>query len=134
MPEEYSVLIMNGNAETRSDKRMPESSSCIISPFFYCDFNYKCHFFFFFFGCPMQHAGSQFPNQGWNTCPLRWKHSLNPWTTKEVPNCNFITCSVSSTDLHLLLFFFVLFFAEILDGYFWPRFLFLSPPPCTLQL
>ena len=43
------------------------------------------------------------------------------WTTKEIPKCNFPTCSVSSTDLHLLLLFFlVLFFAEILDGYFCP--------------
>ena len=24
-------------------------------------------------GCAMGHAGSSFPNQGWNPCPLQWK-------------------------------------------------------------
>ena len=31
-------------------------------------------FFFFFFGCTMWHVGSQFPDQGLNSCPLHWKH------------------------------------------------------------
>ena len=44
--------------------------------------------------------------------------SLNPWTTKEVPKYNFLTCSVLSTDLHLLVLFFLVFFAESLDGCF----------------
>ena len=25
------------------------------------------------------------PNQGSNLCPLQWKHSLNHWTTRDVP-------------------------------------------------
>ena len=28
---------------------------------------------------------SWFPNQGSNLCPLLWKHSLDHWTTREVP-------------------------------------------------
>ena len=34
------------------------------------------HFFFFFFGCASRHAGSQFPDQGSNLCPLQWKHRV----------------------------------------------------------
>ena len=30
--------------------------------------------FFFLFDCTTWHAGSEFPNQGWNPCPLQWKH------------------------------------------------------------
>ena len=30
--------------------------------------------FFFSFGCARQHAGSQFPDQGSNPCPLHWEH------------------------------------------------------------
>ena len=33
----------------------------------------------------MQRVGSQFPNQGSNPCPLRWKHRVNHWATREVP-------------------------------------------------
>ena len=25
------------------------------------------------------------PTRGWNPGPLQWKHSLNHWTTREVP-------------------------------------------------
>ena len=35
--------------------------------------------FFFFFGHTMWHLGSWFPDQGWNPCPLHWKHGV--WTT-----------------------------------------------------
>ena len=31
---------------------------------------------FFFFGHAMQHAGSSFPDQGSNLCPLQWKHGV----------------------------------------------------------
>ena len=32
------------------------------------------------------HAGSFFPDQGWNPCPLQWKaQSPNHWTAREVP-------------------------------------------------
>ena len=38
------------------------------------------HFYFiflpFFIGCTAQHAGSQFPDQGWNTCPCRGSTAL----------------------------------------------------------
>ena len=30
----------------------------------------------FFFGCAAQLAGSQFPHQGSNPCPLQWKHGV----------------------------------------------------------
>ena len=33
----------------------------------------------FFFGCAAGHAGSYFPHQGSNPCPLQWKRSLNHW-------------------------------------------------------
>ena len=31
---------------------------------------------FFFFGRAAGHAGSSFPDQGWNPCPLQWKHRI----------------------------------------------------------
>ena len=35
--------------------------------------------------------GSQFPDHGWNPWPLQgWKHSLNHWTTREIPVHYFI--------------------------------------------
>ena len=39
----------------------------------------------FFFGHALQRVGSWFPDQGWNPCLLRWKCSLNHWTTREAP-------------------------------------------------
>ena len=30
----------------------------------------------FFFGCAAQHVGAQFPEQGWNPCPLKWKRGV----------------------------------------------------------
>ena len=48
--------------------------------------NFLFLIFFNFFGHAMQHAGSQFSDQGWNLCLLQWEaSSLNPWTNKEVP-------------------------------------------------
>lgn len=32
--------------------------------------------FWFFFSHTIQLAGSLFPDQGWNTCPLQWKHRI----------------------------------------------------------
>ena len=37
---------------------------------------FRIGFFFFLFGCAVQHAGSQFPDQGSNPCPLQWKHRV----------------------------------------------------------
>ena len=34
---------------------------------------------------PAYHAGSSFPNQGLNLCPLQWKQSPNHWTTRWFP-------------------------------------------------
>ena len=42
-------------------------------------------FFFFFSGHDPQHLGFHFLNQGLNLGPVKWKHSLNHWTTREVP-------------------------------------------------
>ena len=41
--------------------------------------------FFIFFGHAIWLTGSWFPNQGSNPCLLRWKCSLNHWTTREIP-------------------------------------------------
>ena len=40
---------------------------------------------FFFFGCPLQHVGSYFPDQGWMEPipPTLGVWSLNPWTTRD---------------------------------------------------
>ena len=38
--------------------------------------------------CPhhtIQHAGSLFPDQGLNLCPLQWKHGILITTTREIP-------------------------------------------------
>ena len=43
------------------------------------------YLFIFGFGYTVQLAGSWFPDQGLNSGPLRWEHSLNHWITKEVP-------------------------------------------------
>ena len=40
---------------------------------------------FFFFCGTKAHVGFYSPNQGLNLCPIYWKHSLNHWTTREVP-------------------------------------------------
>ena len=32
--------------------------------------------FIFIFGCTERHVGSQFPNQGLNSCPLYWEHRV----------------------------------------------------------
>ena len=42
-------------------------------------------FFFFLFGCIGWHAGSLFPDQGLNLCPLQWKHGILITTTREIP-------------------------------------------------
>ena len=39
----------------------------------------------FFFFLAMQHAVSQFPDQGPYPCPPQWKHRDQPWTTRKVP-------------------------------------------------
>ena len=39
-------------------------------------------FVILFFG---HKAYGVFPDQGLNSCPLCWNHSLNHWTTREVP-------------------------------------------------
>ena len=39
--------------------------------------------FFFFFDCTGRYLGSYFLRS--NLHPLHWKHSLNHWTTREVP-------------------------------------------------
>ena len=39
---------------------------------------------FFFWPHCMWHAGSLFPDQGLNLCPVQWKQSLHRWTTGEV--------------------------------------------------
>ena len=31
---------------------------------------------FFFFACTIHLVGSYFPDQGWNLCPLQWKHGV----------------------------------------------------------
>ena len=41
-------------------------------------------FFFFFFGC--EACGILAPQPGSNPHSLHWKHSLNHWTTREVPH------------------------------------------------
>ena len=38
----------------------------------------------------MQHVGSYFPDQGLNPHPLQWKHSLNHWATRKVPEITFL--------------------------------------------
>ena len=43
----------------------------------------------FFLGLSLQNMGSQFPYQGSHPDPLQWKHSLNSWTTREVPHPQF---------------------------------------------
>ena len=45
---------------------------------------------FFGGGChTMWYMGSQFSEQGSNPCPLQWRHSLNHWATREVPQLLF---------------------------------------------
>ena len=31
---------------------------------------------YLFFGLTTRHAGSLFPDQGWNLCPIKWKHGV----------------------------------------------------------
>ena len=53
-------------------------------------------FLFLFISCTEQLVGSYFPNQGSNPCPLPQElGSLNPWTTREVPEL--FSLVVSST-------------------------------------
>ena len=33
-------------------------------------------FLFIYFGCTARQVGPQFPNQGWNLCPLQWKNEV----------------------------------------------------------
>ena len=40
--------------------------------------------FFFLAIHALPQVGSWFPDQGWNPCLLRWKCSLNHWTTREI--------------------------------------------------
>ena len=42
-----------------------------------------------FYFLTKRHVGSQLPAEGSNLCPLRWKHSLNHWTAKEVPKATY---------------------------------------------
>ena len=36
----------------------------------------KINVIFFFLGCATRHIESQFPDQGWNLCPLQWKREV----------------------------------------------------------
>ena len=51
----------------------------------------KKDFLKLFFGHTTWHTGSSLTSQGLNPCPLQWEHSLNHWTTREVPNQGFLT-------------------------------------------
>ena len=42
-----------------------------------------------FYFLTKRHVGSQLPAEGSNLCSLRWKHSLNHWTAKEVPEATY---------------------------------------------
>ena len=59
-------------------KRSTRKRSNVISSFsfffFFLTFWLCFGFVFYFYGCTPQHVGSWFPNQGWNLCPLQWKH------------------------------------------------------------
>lgn len=52
--------------------------SDVSLPEIYCDDDY--------FGRATQVVGSKLPNQGWNLSPLLWKHNLNHWTARKVPD------------------------------------------------
>ena len=49
----------------------------------------KSYRFLKFYFLTTQHVGSQLPAQGWNLCPLHWKHNLNHCTTREVPKATY---------------------------------------------
>ena len=49
--------------------------------------------FIHFFGCSVQHVGSQFPNQGLNSSSLRWKHKV-------------LTTGLPGNSLYLFMYFF----------------------------
>ena len=58
-----------------------------IQPTAYIQWNGFCFLVLFSsssFGCPKQHAGSQFPNQGSNLHPLYWRHGglMTGWPGK----------------------------------------------------
>ena len=50
--------------------------------------------FLYVFGCITQHVGSQFLDQGSNLHLLHWKHSLNHWTTREIPSFSFFKAPI----------------------------------------
>ena len=69
MREEKSNSLYRDYAKRKNRKKLISIRENIMLGFF------VGFFFFFFFGYAMQHARSQFPDQGSNGAPL-WKHGV----------------------------------------------------------
>ena len=65
-----------GENELRNEHRKRGAVFFVVVHFILC---------LIYFDCLRQLAGSLFPNQGSNLCPLQWKQSPNHSTTREVP-------------------------------------------------
>ena len=88
----FSIVAAPVSNPTNSVQRFPflhiliDTCYALLKNFFlfFCFLFYFFNFYFLYFGCTVQHVGSQFPSQGWNPCALHWKHKVNLWTTREV--------------------------------------------------
>ena len=64
---------------------VPSNSSKLFYENWQTDSTVYFIFLFYLFGPAVQHAGSEFPDQRSNLCPLQWKPGvLTHWTAREV--------------------------------------------------
>lgn len=54
--------------------------------------------FFFFLLTARGTQHFKFPDWGSNPSPLQWKHSLNPWTTRQIPRLAFYKALVDKQN------------------------------------
>ena len=67
---------------------------------FVCFFSFLfCFLIFNFFGCTALHVGSQFPDRGWNPCPLQWKGGVLTTGPSGKSNPGFLLWNYSHSTL-----------------------------------